>query len=64
MTQIGGVFRFPLLETTEEVVNTQPEPAHYRASYPTILTSEIKINGTAERLFYVLGNYVSLNDGH
>lgn len=63
MTQIGGVFRFPLLETTEEV-NTQPEPAHYRASYPTILTREIKINGTAERLFYVLGNYVSLNDGH
>lgn len=64
MTQIGGVFRFPLLETTEEVVNTQPGPAHYRTSYPTILTSEIKINDTAERLFYALGNYVSLNDGH
>lgn len=31
MTQIGGVFSFPLLETTEEVVNTrdcpEPEPA-------------------------------------
>lgn len=64
MTQIGGVFRFPLLETTVEVVNTQPEPVHYRASYPTILASEIKINGTAGRFFYVLGNYVSLNEGH
>lgn len=56
MTQIGGVFSFPLLQTTEEVVNTQPEPAHYRASYPTILASELKINGTAEIFFYALGN--------
>lgn len=61
MTQIGGVFSFPLLETTEEVVNTQdcPEPQipHYRAScrrYPSTLTSEIKINDAAEGFFYVL----------
>lgn len=59
MTQIGGVFSFPLLETMEEVVNTQgwtqPEPGRYRASYPTILTSKISINDTKERFFYVLG---------
>lgn len=59
MTQIGGVFSFLLLETTEEVVNTQscpqPEPGHYRASYPAILTSKIKINDTKERFLYVLG---------
>lgn len=63
MTQIGGVFSFPLLETTEEVVNTQdcpapePEIPHQRAScrrYPSTLTSEIKINGAAEGFFYVL----------
>lgn len=66
MTQIGGVFSFPLLETTEEVVNTQdcPQPEHYRASYPSILAREIKINDTAERFFYILGDYVSLNEGH
>lgn len=58
MTQIGGVFSFLLLETTvEKVVNTQgcPQPEHYRASYPTILTSKIRINDTKERFFYVLG---------
>lgn len=77
MTQIGGVFSFPLLETTEEVVNTRdcPEPEQatdtpqiqYRASGgrdPSTLTTEIKINGAAEGFFYVLGDYISLNEGH
>lgn len=61
MTQIGGVFSFPLLETTEEVVSTQdcpePETPHCGAASrrcSSALTSEIKINGAAEGFFYVL----------
>lgn len=63
MTQIGGVFSFPLLKATEEMVNTlrmpesEPELSHLRAShrrYLCTLTSEIKINGAAEEFFDVL----------
>lgn len=64
MTQIGGVFSSPLLEASEDVVNTPDCPEPQRATgtercrascrrYPT-LTSEIKINGAAEGFFYVL----------
>lgn len=66
MTQIGGVFSFPLLEAAEEggkhmrlpiSLSKEPQIPHHRASYrryPSTLTSEIKINGAAEGFFYVL----------
>lgn len=65
MTQIGGVFSFPLLETYRgggehtrlPEPEREPEMPHHRASYrryPSTLTCEIKINGAAEGFFYVL----------
>lgn len=63
MTQIAGVFSFPLLEATQEdgehtrLSEPEPETTHLRANRrrcPSPLTSEIKINGAAEGLFYVL----------
>lgn len=57
MTQIGGVFSFPLLEAAEEVEREYPEVPHCREShgrFPRALTSLIKLNGAAEGFFYVL----------
>ncbi len=76
MTQIGGVFSFPLLETTEEVVSTQdclkpeqePETPHSKEqdAEDIQVLSEVKSRLMVLRRdsFMSLSNYISLNEGH
>lgn len=75
MTQIGGVFSIPLLETTEEVVNTQgctSQSKSLRYHITEQVVEDIQVlSQVKSRLivllrdsFMSLSNYISLNEGH
>lgn len=73
MTQIGGVFSFPLLEATEEMVNTGDRPSQNHGYHITQqVTEDIKVlSQVKSRLivllrdsFMSLSNYISFNEEH
>lgn len=75
MTQIGGVFSFPLLEATEEVIDTHhclSSTRSHRYHIKQQVTEDIQVlSQVKSRLmmllwdsFMSLNNYISLNEGH